>query len=227
MPYCGSEVSVKYHADGTRLANVLSCRSWFCAECAPRRRNRLMAEIIGGRPNRFLTLTSRFDPNKTPEQGLEELNDAWRKLRRLICKHEGVDQLHCMTIVEQHETGWPHLHIFLRSKFLPWRWLRDTWEALTGNTHVHIRAIDSHGRAAAYAAKYCTKCTNRIGNKKRYYKTRSYDLRAPQPDRFPRETLLYAETFQKDLPYVVATWHRQRLDVTVVSLWRAEARPPP
>lgn len=227
MPYCGSEVSVKYQNDGSRLANVLSCRSWHCPECAPRRQARLMAEIIGGKPNRFLTLTSRFDPNKTPEQALSELNDAWRKLRQRICKYYGLDRINCLVVVEPHKTGWPHLHIFLRTKFLAWKWLRDTWEALTGNTHVHIRKIDNHGRAAAYAAKYCTKCTSRIGTKKRYYKSRGYELRPKPRDRFPRETEVYRETLNTNLEWVIASWYRDALLVDRINLYRAEARPPP
>lgn len=80
MSYCCSEIVVKT-VDRVKTAVSLRCRAWTCPDCAPQRKNQLIAEAIGGQPNTFLTLTSRRVHNKTPDQAAKQLSHAWRLIR--------------------------------------------------------------------------------------------------------------------------------------------------
>jgi len=62
----------------------LWCKCWSCELCAPRRRSRLIRDVIDGKPTKFLTLTTGPEVTGTPERKAEKLVDAWRKLRKRI-----------------------------------------------------------------------------------------------------------------------------------------------
>lgn len=68
----------------TKLAVTLRCRSWCCADCQPRRSKQLVAEVLRGAPDTFLTLTSRRRPGLTPTEAAHELSNAWNILRKRI-----------------------------------------------------------------------------------------------------------------------------------------------
>ena len=80
--------------------------------------------------------------------------------------------------------GWPHIHVALRAPYIPWEWLTETWQKLTGSPGVDIRAIYKAGNAAKYLAKYIGKDPHRFGTTKRYWHSRNWFDVAPekQPD---------------------------------------------
>lgn len=227
MAYCGADTLVKYSGDHPVRISRLRCRSWHCEECQPGRRRRLMAEIIGGRPNIFLTLTTRPRPDETPVDAAKRLSRAWRLLRMRIKRRYGWKTVPCLTVLEKHISGFPHLHVFLRTPFIPQRWLSEQMAELCDGPVVHIRAIDNHGRASAYAAKYTTKANAQIGKQKRYYKAPSYDLRADPKrsrDRDPNVTISRWSTWMER---VVDHFQRKGWTIEYHSVDCAFAQPPP
>ena len=80
MGYCGEHTAVKGNVD-------VRCKAWTCPECADGRKRQLIAQGIGGTPNKFLTLTTRRVEGMTPEEaafdkimkGVGPANAALRK----------------------------------------------------------------------------------------------------------------------------------------------------
>lgn len=182
MTYCGEQVAVKREDDGY-LAVSLLCRSWTCPDCVDQRKRQLVAEGIGGQPTTFLTLTTRRRAGVTPYQAAREISKAWRLLRLQIQRKHGGEKLPFLAVMEKHKSGWPHLHIMMRSKYIAWKWLKFRWLRLTKSSHVHIQKISNAAQIAGYCAKYCTKCVEKIGTAKRYWQSRDYDTRPPHPER--------------------------------------------
>lgn len=186
-----------------------------------------MAEILGGRPNRFLTLTIRPEPNETPENAVKRLNAAWRTLRARICREHKIKTVPHMTVVEKHKSGMPHLHIFLRCPYLKFDWLKAQMEDIANAPHVFIQHLHAKKRAAAYAAKYCTKADAQIGNAKRYYKARSYETRPPREEEAKNAFWIDWDRLQTP----IETLARRRKDAGWSTFWEScehcLAIPPP
>lgn len=176
--YCGELTAVKKEHDGL-VAVSLPCNAWTCPDCAPKRKARLTAEAIGGRPHTFLTLTTRRRKDADPNVAALEMSRAWRLLRLRIMRKMKLARLPFLAVIEAHKSGWPHLHILLRAPFIPWKWLRAQWLDITGSTGVEIEAIKSKRKVAHYCAKYCSKCVHKFGTAKRYWQSRDYDIRDP------------------------------------------------
>lgn len=186
MSYCGEQTAVK--REGKQLTAVsLRCRSWTCPECRQLRQRQLIAEANGGTPNTFLTLTNRRVPDKTPIDAARELAKAWRLVRLRIMRRYKFKRLPFIAVFEPHASGWPHLHILMRSGFIDWGWLSAQMRELLNSPHVDIRRIDNRGRVSAYVAKYCAKGTTKFGTCKRYWCSQDYDTRQPQDDDTPRK----------------------------------------
>jgi len=65
-------------------AEPLWCNSWQCEHCAPRRRTKLIGQVIDGRPTVLLTLTVSPAVTGTQPERAQKLSHAWRELRRRI-----------------------------------------------------------------------------------------------------------------------------------------------
>lgn len=183
MAYCRSQSAVKYH-DEKAVAVSLACRSWLCPDCAPDRKKRLIAEAIGGDPNTFLTLTIKPAPGETPPEAAKRLSQSWRLLRLRIIRRYKFARLPFLAVMEPHLSGFPHLHILMRSPFIPWRWLAKQMQEISGSPRLKIERLDRAHKAATYCAKYCGKCATKIGTAKRYWQSQDYDLR---PEADPRK----------------------------------------
>jgi hypothetical protein len=186
MAYCGEQTAVK--GDTYRKTVVtLKCRSWTCPDCYEQRRRQLIAEAIGGQPTTFLTLTTRRDPRLTEEQAAKRLSYAWRLVRLRLIRHHRLKQLPFLAVMERTKARWPHLHILLRSPWLSHKLISQWMAELADGPVVWIEKIDRKTKAAAYCAKYCGKCAEKIGNAKRYWQSRDYDLRdEPEPkEKYP------------------------------------------
>lgn len=181
MAYCGEQVAVK-NENRTLIAVSLKCRSWGCENCQDQRKKQLIAQGMGGAPNIFLTLTYRIRKDKTPDQAALELSRAWRLVRLRLMRKFKWTKLPFLAVVEKTINGWPHLHIMIRSRYIPFQLIRDWMSELIDSPHIWIEKIDNKARVAGYVAKYCGKATQKFDTAKRYWQSRDYDLReAPEP----------------------------------------------
>jgi len=78
--------------------------------------------------------------------------------------------------MEAHESGFPHLHIMLRSLWIDRHWLSEQMADIADSPIVSIQRIDHQGKIAGYVAKYCGKAAHRFGNCKRYYFSQDYRI---------------------------------------------------
>lgn len=181
MPYCGEQTLVK-HVGAARHARSLLCHSWTCPDCSDSRKRGLIAQAISGAPNLFLTLTIRRTGNGSPDQAAKTLARCWRLVRLRILRRYGWKRLPFLAVFEPHKSGWPHLHILLRSAFIDITFIRSCMSELADSPQVYIEWIDNRGRVAGYCAKYCGKGAAKFGTAKRYWLSRDYDTR-PKPEK--------------------------------------------
>lgn len=176
MGYCGEYTAVK-HEEVATVAVSLRCRSWNCIHCQPTRKSGLIANAIGGVPNKMLTLTHRASAEFTPEQAAKRLSWAWRICRKRLMRKHKWKSLPFLAVVEKHKSGWPHLHILLRTPFIPWVEIRDIMKELIDSPRVRIEQISKFSKVCGYCAKYCGKAVEKFQSAKRYWQSRDYDLR--------------------------------------------------
>lgn len=178
--YCGSSALVKT-VPTHKTIYCLRCRSWGCDDCAPARASQLRALCKHGKPTRFLTLTIRFHDGDDPDKKAQELARAWRLLRQRICKRWKVKKVHFIAVWESTKRGAPHLHIFLRGRYLQHAWLSAQMDDLIGSPVVSIEKIENRDKAANYVTKYITKEAKQFKGCKRYWRSQGWDLR-PKKD---------------------------------------------
>lgn len=82
------------------------------------------------------------------------MRGVFNKFRVYINRRYG-QPIKYIAILEFHESGVPHLHVLV-DRFIPQRWISESWSALGGGTIVDIRQVDTH-RVSRYLAKYLTK----------------------------------------------------------------------
>lgn len=81
-------------------------------------------------------------------------------------------------IMEEHKSGWPHMHILWRGRYVPQWWLSQQLEELIQSPIVDVRRVKNPAQRAAYVAKYCGKKPHQFGTTKRYSQTRNYKLQS-------------------------------------------------
>jgi hypothetical protein len=175
LSFCLSETLVK--TDGDRAeAKSAPCRSWLCPNCTDKRRIELIAECHGGRPNTFLTLTSRRAAGKTAALAASELAHAWRLVRLRWMRLKKIKRLPFLAVMEATKAGWPHLHILLRSEFMSSKLLSEWMAELTDSPILKIERLDNRRKISAYICKYAGKCAHKFATCKRYWSSRDYQL---------------------------------------------------
>lgn len=195
------------------IAIERKCKRWMCELCEPCRRASVIRQILNGNPNRMLTLTHRHPPGASPEWVARQMAAAFPKFMKLCRKKCRGRELAYFAVFEAHVLGYPHLHVALRSPFLPQRWLKRVWYRLTRSYIVDIRAIGSVNRTAGYMSKYLGKDLHKFGTLKRYWQSANYQS-AEQ------------KTFEKSYP---PSWELQRDDRPlhqVEAEWRRYGREP-
>lgn len=140
-----------------------------------------MAEAMGGSPNIFLTLTIRRNDHSNPYAAAKDLARAWRLCRLRLLRHFKWKKLPFLAVFEATKAGWPHLHILLRSRFIPQKLISHIMSELINSPVVGIEYVHDKRRTAAYVAKYVTKEATKFGTCKRYWQSADYDLRAEDP----------------------------------------------
>lgn len=182
MTICSESILVNQGVNRAR-AVTLFCRSWNCDICAPKRRASVIAQIIGGRPTKLMTLTTRRIDGQSPDREAKFLALSFRRFVRMLRETWGKQGIHYFVVFEAHKSGWPHMHVALRAPYMPWWYLSGLWEAVTGSPGVDIRAIPRRGRIASYVAKYLGKEVGKFGTCKRYWKSPAWSLeQLPEQD---------------------------------------------
>lgn len=204
--YCGEAIAVKSSPD-RKIAVSLRCRSWTCEQCADLRKDQLIAEIVGGAPSTFITLTIRRSEAETPEAAAKKLSWAWRALRARLIYYKHAHKFPFFAVFEKHLSGWPHLHIFARIPYIEQRCLSGWMSLLINSPYVDVRKVWGRAQAAGYAAKYVTKQNVRFGTAKRYWQSPDYDLR-PKHQRHDFFKIPEPWTFER---LTLAEWTHQQL----------------
>lgn len=170
---CGHLTLIAEDQSRVKLQRV-RCHTWTCPRCAPRRKKRLFKEAITGRPNRLITLTVRPDQFRTPHEAARALSLAWRRCRDTLKRYHGHSEIESLAVFERHKSGWPHLHILVRSRFISQRWLSQYMGNRINSPIVDVRQIKTRKMAAAYVTKYLTKNPEKFRGTKRYWRTAAY-----------------------------------------------------
>ena len=170
------EWSLVKSAGAEAYAKPLKCRSWSCEFCRPERKSQLCARAASGVPNRFLTLTSNPRWGNSPAERLRGLSHAWAlTVKRLRREHPG-KEIEYLAIAEETLAGEPHLHILLRSPYIPQPQLSAYMRELIDAPIVDIRVVKNVREAVSYVAKYIAKAPAQFGNAKRYWASKNYEL---------------------------------------------------
>jgi len=159
-----------------RQAKPLYCRSWGCELCQPKRKSQLMALASSGEPTRFLTLTVNPAVASSPEERLKLLARAWRVIVQRLRRIHSVSAINYLAIVEETKRGEPHLHILLRSPYIPQALLSGWMGSILASPIVDIRLIRNQKEVVRYVAKYIAKNPAQFGKSKRYWSSRDYEL---------------------------------------------------
>ena len=179
MTICRQYTLVKHHPD-FKLVKCLKCRAWNCEFCAPERKAQLMALAASGEPQRFVTLTVNPRVGSDPENRLRLLSRAWRLCVKRLRRQNPHIPVEYLAIVEETKKGEPHLHILLRSAYVPQQFISSVMAELIDSPIVDIRAIRNQGEVIRYVAKYITKAPKQFGQCKRYWSSRNYELDKPE-----------------------------------------------
>jgi len=170
---------------------------------------RLIAEAHRGSPNIFFTLTMRASDERSPDLQAVKMVEAWRSLRRWLMKDLGLKKLPFMAVFERHKSGYPHLHIAIRSQFLPIGKIVEFMDGKYDSPIQYIEVIDNPAKVGGYVVKYMSKCPERYKFSKRYWKSRDYELDQKWKDKPVKPPGHWAEVFSNNV-YAVVGMYEQR-----------------
>lgn len=90
---------------------------------------------------------------------------------------KAIKRLHYMAFPEETENGEPHLHILLRTKYIPQRWISQQMADIINSPVVWIEKVKGAKAAVAYVTKYVTKAPAQFGKSRRYWCSKFYQLK--------------------------------------------------
>lgn len=171
--------------------SALRCKRWTCEVCHPYNRKKVLMAARLGRPNKMITLS--IDPSKyeTPDDAARDMKRALVHFRRHIERKMGVKNLPFLCVYERHKSGWPHMHILVRSKYLHRDTLIGIWKRLTGAWTVDIRDISKVSQIYYYVTKYIGKELAAFAGCKRWWRSHNYKV----VDEDPFEPVIYGSGF--------------------------------
>lgn len=97
-------------------------------------------------------------------------------------KQKEYTSLQYLAFVEATKLGEPHLHILIRSPYIPQDWVSQQMAELVQSPVVWIDLIKNTKSAIAYVSKYVTKAPAQFGKTRRYWCTRKWEVN--KPDQF-------------------------------------------
>jgi len=134
-----------------------------------------MAQAASGEPTRLLTLTVNPAYYTDPEERLRKLAWAWRTTVKRRKREYGKASISYLSIVEETKRGEPHLHILLRSPYIPHALISACMAELINSPIVDIRLIRNPAQAIQYVLKYITKAPAQFDGSKRYWMSQDYE----------------------------------------------------
>jgi len=174
------------------------CKRWSCPICREYNRKKVMHAAKRGKPNAMLTLTVSSTQYPDADEAARVLKNGWIALRRRIERNLGQEKTPFIVVFEKHKSGHPHMHLLIRSKFLPWEKLTGWWREITGSSHVDIRKIRRPSQAIHYVAKYIGKDLEAFQGCKRWWRSHNYEVR--KEAKF--EPVLYGQRIVRwDVPF--------------------------
>lgn len=141
----------------TGEVRAVGCGRWLCVSCGPRRRRRYAARLYSRRWDRLITFTQPPLKGEATRENLRDQARAWRRVwqwarRRGMTDYAWVRELGA-------RTGRLHLHVIVKSPFLPHRQLKRACVRNGFGSVVDVRKIRSK-EAVRYVAKYLSKGTS-------------------------------------------------------------------
>jgi hypothetical protein len=100
---------------------------------------------------------------------------SYHRTRRV--KAKSIKRLHYMAFPEETENHQPHLHILLRTKYIPQRWISQQMKQIINSPIVWIEKVKGAPGAIAYVTKYVTKMPAQFGTSKRYWCSKFFRLK--------------------------------------------------
>lgn len=198
MSYC-TDLSLLKDFGGYKTVASLKCRRWQCPDCGPRRTRDLRDRCRRAATTIFLTLTIRQGFAATPDAQAVELAKGWRMLRQYILRKMGWRKLPFIAVIEKHKSGWPHMHLLLRCKYVPHQLIRAWWVERFNSPRIWIEAINNEVKAARYLSKYLAKAPHAFEGTKRYWASHDFDLTKAERHALPDEGL-YVATILRGTP---------------------------
>ena len=183
---CGSGTLSSTVPEGILLV-ACACGKWACPSCGKYRLRKLQAELVGGDPITFITLTWDASRPETVERARQIMGEQWKLLVARIKRKWRKAEFEWGVVVERSKNGYPHFHILARAPYIPQAWLSEQWANLVGAPIVDIQAVQSQYGLARYLSKYLTKSPERIGTGKRYWFSQGY-RKTPKDEPYKRRT---------------------------------------
>ena len=175
MPLC-TELSVVNANETEGEISLLKCKRWTCDICNPDNRWKVMQRAKYGKPNVFMTLTVPPHKYADKDEAARDMRRGLVLLRRRIAKKWNIENIPFLVVFEAHKSGWPHMHLLLRAKFMPQQILKAMWKDIMGAGSVDLRFIKDTGRVLAYIVKYIGKDLGKFEGCKRWWRSQNYDL---------------------------------------------------
>lgn len=173
-------------------AKPLTCKSWNCEYCAPKRRRKLIAQVCSGTPHKFLTLTVNPAIGESPEDRHAILALSWKTIVKRMRRRFPKQEVEYFSVTEATKNGEPHLHIVGRFPFLHQSIYSEWMRELAGSPIVHIKKVRGVREITNYLAKYVGKEPAKFGNAKRYFYSGAY---LPEDNYEPASPMLEGSTW--------------------------------
>ena len=161
---CGSGCMVQRQVTTQKLRKSANyCHDRNCKPCAAAKGAaiaRNLAKLMAEGEYTHVVLTIKHSDRPLAEQ-FTHLIESFAKLRRARVWSDRCDAgayfFECKT-TEDRSALHPHLHIVIRSSFIPHADLSKAWKVATGDSsYVWIEAINNKQKAVRYVAKYASK----------------------------------------------------------------------
>lgn len=172
-----AEWTLVNHSERDAHGAVLRCKRWTCEECMPIRLHQLKTLAAEGKPQRFITLTSKFGSAPTPAIAAQQLRTALQRIVQQYNRLHPKAHIQYLAVFEETKKGWPHLHILQRGDYMSQKWLSEQMQRHTGSPVVWIERVRNATNAARYVAKYVSKGPGRFDGCKRYWSSQGWALR--------------------------------------------------
>jgi len=202
----------------TLVVIALSCKTWSCPYCGPRKMRALAVRVREAEPNKLVTLTINpalyENPRAAYDQSRRQVGELARSLRVELGEWEH------LRVLETTKKGWPHYHLVVRAPFVAQWKLSQLWQRLSGARIVDIRQIKERDNVFSYVCKYLAKQTavewtkRRISWSKHFFKTPAHKQ--------PLNLDLTAKTRSSERPELYIPWNQpdELWEQLLPGIWR-------